>query len=297
MAAVVKVRRRVNPHRAGGRRKKRNPKRHKMTPRQIKFFGTKAQKAGLKRRNKARRHASTGKHKRRRTINPVHRRASTRKHRRRTTNPALLITLGAVNPRKRRKVVARKRHAKKSNPTHRRRRSRNATRVVVTAPRRRNRRIVRHIRRGGRRRNPQLFGASVSTTQMVQAVAGGLVGVAAAKFIPTVLPSQLVSSNLMRTVTTGASAVAVGMLAQKFVKGAFGQAVLFGGLMQTGSVALNAFLPSVASMIGVSGMGELVDARFSIPENPIRMGAPAPVVAVNARAGVSGLNRAFGNAF
>ena len=38
---------------------------------------------------------------------------------------------------------------------------------------------------------------------MGKAVAGGLVGVAAAKFIPTMLPAGLVGSNIMRVIATG----------------------------------------------------------------------------------------------
>ena len=182
-----------------------------------------------------------------------------------------------------------------------RRRSRNATRVVVVAPRRNKRRSTAKRRanprrRTHRRRNPMLMGANVSTTTMAKAVAGGLVGVAAAKFIPTLIPSQFVNSNLMRTIATGVSAFAAGMLAKKVGGNPFGDAVLFGGLMQTGSVALNAFLPGVARTLGITGMGDLVDARFSIPENPLR-GIPAAPAAANANVSMSGIGRAFRPAF
>lgn len=139
------------------------------------------------------------------------------------------------------------------------------------------------------------MGVSVSTTAMAKAVAGGLVGVAAAKFIPTLLPAQFVGSNLMRTLATGASAFAAGMLAKRVGGNPFGDAVLFGGLMQTGSVALNAFLPGIARTLGIAGMGDLVDGRFVVPENPL-LRAPMAVPAANANA-MSGLGRAFKPAF
>jgi hypothetical protein len=138
-----------------------------------------------------------------------------------------------------------------------------------------------------------LMGASVSTTAMAKAVAGGLVGVAAAKFLPTMIPAQFVSSNIMRTLATGVSAYAASLVAKKVAGPQVGDAVLFGGLMQTGSVALNAFLPGVAKTLGI---GELVDGRFVVPENPLRgiMAAPA---AANANVTMSGLSRAFRPAF
>jgi hypothetical protein len=147
-----------------------------------------------------------------------------------------------------------------------------------------------------RYRNPNLFGSRVSTTQMATAVAGGLVGVAAAKFIPTVLPGNLVSSNLMRVIATGVSAFVAGWVAGK-VNRPFGDAVLFGGLMQTGSVLLNAFVPSIGSQIGLSG---LTPGNTMLPYNPFRAGlVPAAAVAgaaPAARAKVAGI-AAFGSPF
>lgn len=331
MATVTRVRRLVaNPRR---RPRKKNIRR-RLTSRQIKFFGSKAQKAALRVRNRAKyghrktvarnRHRPRGRnvaagfydeegifHPIRASHDYSQRRAGETKRKRpakksksrkrkRTSNPALIVTLapGAVNPTKRRKVVARKRKRVSKARSHRRR---NATRVVVTAPRRSNRRRVsrrRNPRRiSRRRRNPQLsFGAGVPMSGTLTAIGGGLVGVAAAKFIPTVLPAQLISSNLMRTISTGVSAFVAGWVAGKVSKG-FGDAVLFGGLMQTGSTALNAFVPSVASALGLSGLGAFADAEFAVPENQIMRGIPGPAPAPVARVNNSGIGRAFGNAF
>jgi hypothetical protein len=109
------------------------------------------------------------------------------------------------------------------------------------------------------------------------------------------LPAQLTSSPIMRVVVTGAVAFGAGFLAGKVSK-PLGDAVLFGGLMQTGSVALNAFLPGIPI-----GLGAFAPAAFGTPDNPIRRGIAAPVESpANAssgmRVGVSGLHRAFGTA-
>ena len=123
---------------------------------------------------------------------------------------------------------------------------------------------------------------------MAKAVVAGLAGMAAAKFIPTMLPSSIVSTNIMRAVATGASAFVAQMLAKMATKdSSISDAVLFGGLMQTGSVALNAFLPGIAASLGLSG---IMDAQWTIPENPLRGGVPAPPAPAN----VSGLAFAYG---
>ena len=122
---------------------------------------------------------------------------------------------------------------------------------------------------------------------MAKAVVAGLAGMSAAKFLPTLVPGNLIQGNLMRTVATGASAFVAQMIAKAVVKDpSVSDAVLFGGLMQTGSVALNAFLPGLASQFGLSG---IMDGHWTIPENPLKR-VPAPAPAAN----VSGLAFAYG---
>lgn len=128
-------------------------------------------------------------------------------------------------------------------------------------------------------------------------VLGGLVGVTAAKLIPGLLPASLMGSPIMRIVVSGASAWAAGMVGAK-VSGPFGNAVLFGGLMQTGSLALNAFVPSIGGQIGLRGLGDIVPGYFPVPQNPIYPGnSPMIAAPTTARTGANGIGRAWGPAW
>jgi hypothetical protein len=308
MATVTKVRRMHNPQRT--RKRRRNAaKRRKLTPRQIKFFGTARQKAGLKAARKRKRTMSG--HRRRsnpttriskRVVhvyrpNPKRRRKANKakRHVRRTRrNPALVLTLGAVNPQRRKSVAQHKRKRRKA--TARRNPSRRRTRIVVaSAPRKHRRRTNprRHARRGHRRRNPQLFGSQLTGANTVKMIGGGLVGVAAAKLLPTLLPAGMVSGNIMRVVVTGASAFVAHYIAKMAKLGdQVSGAVLFGGLMQTGSVALNVLLPN--TLAARFSLGELVASQNPcVPNNPLRA-MPAPTTPGN-RIPVSGLSRSFGS--
>jgi hypothetical protein len=132
-------------------------------------------------------------------------------------------------------------------------------------------------------------------------IGGGLLGVAAAKFLPTLVPDtlQMGGSAVARVVITGASAWIASMVAGK-IPGAghqFADAVFFGGLMQTGSVALNSLLPGFkigGVPVALSGMGELMPGQFSVPQNPLRSLPAAPA---QARVQMNGLQRAYGVAF
>lgn len=335
MATILKVTRLANP-RGGGRRRARMT-----SPKQIAIFGTPAQKAALRRSRAARRvnprrrrNIAAGFHDEDGYFHPI--RASHdyspqragEKRKRKRKNPALVVTLGALNPRHTRSTMATRRRRRNrrsvtvrrtsrgrfarrhSNPKRVYRRRRHNARIVVVAPRRRRRSNPRrHVRRPnarrhnrrhyGRRHNPSLFGQSLTSTGSLKLIGGGLVGVAAAKFLPTMLPAGLANiaggGFLSRVLVTGVSAFAAGWAAGK-VDRAFGDGVLFGGLMQTASVALNALLPGF-SIGGVPiGMGELMPGAFSVPQNPLRL-PPPPPQATGARVTINGLARAYGPAF
>jgi hypothetical protein len=275
--------------------------RKKLSAKQIKFFGTKRQKSALKRKKTS----SAGSKKK----NPVRKNARVTKvksttrrkasvKRRAKRNPApFLITLGAVNPKRRTTMAKRRKKARKVGARRRRRTP------MAMNPRRRRR--VANVRRrsngsrrksyGRRRRNPEAFGINATSSKFMQAVAGGLVGVAATKFIPTLVPMNIIgNNNLMRFVVSVASAIVAGMGAKKLAAGPFADGVLFGGLMQAASVGMNTFLPAgPARALALNGMGEFVDGRFVVPQNPISFASPAPAARIQA----SGLSRSFGTAF
>jgi len=311
MARVLRVTRlAANPRKV--KRRKKNARRHnkrRMSVKQIKIFGTKRQKAALKRSLSAKR---------------AHNRRGAKRHarhtRRRVSNPApIVLTLGATNPKKRRNttVAAKRKHHRRRTAVHHKRRRvahnpkrrrvyhrrrthnkrRRNTRVVVVSP--------RHNRRR-HKRNPSLFGHSLTSKDTLKLIGGGLVGVAAAKFIPTVLPTSVLgsvaTSTIGKVLITGVSAVAAGFLAAKLDKD-FGSGVLFGGLMQTASVGLNAFMPSFSIggvPIALSGMGDLLPGQYAVPQNPIRAAIPPPAPPApppGARITMNGLSRAYGVAY
>lgn len=288
MAAIVRVRRVANPakrRRAGSRRR--------LSPAQIAAgFG------GGRRKSSATRSSSVRRKARRKKSSAS----------RRSSNPALVVTLGPANPSRKKGTTTMARRRRKATTRRRTTRARRRSNPISAAanPRRRRarrramnprRRSVRRISaRRGRRRNPSLFGSTISGGKLMQAVAGGLVGVTATKMIVPALPPQLTGTPLMRSVSSIAVAFGSGWLMGK-VDRDLGSAVLFGGLMQAGSVMLNAFVPSIGGQIALAGLGDYVPAYFSQPENPIMRGyraLPAPA----ASAGVSGIRgRSFRPAF
>lgn len=303
-----------------------------------------AAKAALsrKRNPKKRRVHAVAKRKRvARASNPkrrVVRRKPVARRRKKSSNPAHLVTLGLVNPhsprrgttkRRKKNVMAKtrkRRTTRRASANPRRRARKNSVKVIVrrrrrvraSNPRRRRRATARRSnpvrrRRAGystrrRGRNPQLFGHSVGAFEMAKAVAGGLAGVAITKAVPNMLPAGFGGTPIMNTVISIAVAVAAGMAVKALVKSdpALGDAVLFGGLMQAGSVALNSFLPSVGTVIGLQGLGngvgDIVPGRFPVPMNPIMAGQqqmmlpPPSAPGAHASTGVGAIYNPFGRA-
>jgi hypothetical protein len=286
-----------------------------MSAKQIKHFGTARQKAALKGKRSRARSASSNSH-RPRTM-------------KRSSNPAWVVTLGpAINPHKRSSKtvpVARKRkpHAKRHVTANRKRtrrvaarnpRRRAAHRPRTVARRRRasNPKVIvryrtkkRNARRRGVRhhRNPDLFGARLGSKDSLKLIGGGIAGVAATKFLPTMIPPtmapQLLTTNLGRTAVSFVAAFASGWLASK-MDVRFGQGVYFGGFMQATSVALNAFVPAAYKALGI-GLGDFVPGRFAVPQNPVMVSAGAPSGHLPAPSGsrvtMSGLARAYAPAY
>lgn len=299
----------VNPSRP--RKKRAGKKKRKLSPKQVRIFGTKAQKAALRRKRRPvsaksnpapRRKKATRKRKaarvRVRTVTKIVYR--TKKTKRRKRNPANIVALGLVNPSKGTRKVKRtpKRSTRKSH--------RNPTRVVVRTRRRRisakgRRRSNPSRRRHSSRRNPQLFGKSLNAGEMLKQVLGGLAGVTIARIVPAALPLGGISSNpIGRAVLSAASGYAAGMLARSFAPDLEG-AVMFGGFMYAGATLINSFMPG----IGVS-LGDFVPSANLLPYNGIRSASAAKIAAQTAianasskapggsRMTMSGINRGFG---
>ncbi len=273
MATVSRVRKLVNPSR------RRAPARRKMSLKQKLHFGTARQRTAAKTALRKPRKRAAAKVKRRRS----------------TSNPGVLVTLGPLNParkratrqggkkkttmrRARRKTVRRRRRnvAVAANPIRRRRRVYRRRRNVTAVSNRRRRTYRR------RRRNPDLFGAKVSTTTLMTAAIGGIVGVTMAKLVPPALPAAMVSTPAMRVVATLGTALLGGYVVGQMDL-TLGRGVMFGGLMQTVSQALNAFVPAVGRHVGLGrgrGVGAIVPGGFNTPYNPVKMGVSAPAVMV-----------------
>lgn len=263
MAVIPRVTRVANP-----RRRKNQARRRNLTPKQIKYFGTARQKAALK--NRAQR-ATKKKHSPGRSPGRSGR----------SNNPALVATLGAVNPKERKDHMASKKHRKHnvSAPGHVR--SRNP-----------------HRSRKRRARNP--FDRAASTAMFMKA-AGVLGGVAAAKFIPTLIPASSLgaigNTTLGRVAVSGASAYGAYVLFKRFSSAQFAEGVLMGGLAQTLSVGLNALMPgfrigNVPIGLSGNGLGHLQAAQFPVPQNPLLM-PPAPAAVSPKVTQMSGLRGVF----
>lgn len=239
----------------------------------------------------------------RRLSNPARKRS--RRVSKARKNPALVLTLGAVNPTTKRRVKM----SRRSNP--RRRRSRRAPLINFIAPisRRRNRRrrrrnpvvrTTRHYRRRyGRRRNPLFPG--VTLTQVL----GGLLGVAATRFIGALIPMQITNfagnaSPLVKDLIAGALVAWGGSkMGSGEIKGDLAKGVSFGALMQVASTGVQVFVPALRTYgIGINGLGYMVPANFPVPQNPLGAPAlpPAAGVAGRGRVTTSGIQRAFGTA-
>lgn len=272
MPTILKARRVHNP----GKKKKR------LTPKQIRFFGTKAQKAGLKRKRK-----NSGKRKRQRNFpggSRIHSWSSSKKGkskpikrhvnkgRKRQFNVGEILTAGlAGNPgrkrmtkrknRKHRKSAYKARSRRKNTGRVRRRRSRkNSSPRVVVRYRNRSRR-----RKASRRKNPGSF-LSGKIGKVVGVIAGATV---TALIANNFVPAQF-NTGIMGYVATGIVAFAQGKLVGKVTRNAaLGQDMVVGGLAYLALKVIADFVPSIANMIPLSlrgGMGLIAPSSFYVPQ-------------------------------
>lgn len=300
---VTKVRKLSNPH----GKKRRNPKakaKKRLSPKQIKFFGTARQRAALKRRRKpATRRAAKQ--------NPV----KTVKRRKARRNPAHMITLGFINPQ--RKGTGRKmaKRTKKRNPAAPKRRRRNTTarkaapkrrrrnsNIVMMAPTRRRRTGRRAARRNPSRRtrrNPMPGGGGKGTLELVL---GGLGGVMVGKYVSNMPAlSMLTSSPIGKAMVAGVSGYVAGYAVSRFAgqKG-LGEGVTLGGLLEAVAIVATNYIPGIGGNIG---LGDFVPAQFAVPQNVVTAGQRQMMLAAAAAAPAKGVGAiramqgAFGGAF
>jgi hypothetical protein len=200
------------------------------------------------------------------------------KHKRRASssdrgNPAYMLTLGPMNPKRSNTVAKhRKRKAHRArNVSHARSRSRRGGRKVSVSARSlmalaRGHRHSKNRRHHRRSRNPMATSISLARpASVVQAAIGVLVGVAATRAIVAALPANITANNMYSTIA--AIAVAVGIWwVGSMISPEFGAAAGLGGIAEAGSVALNTFLPQVGSYVS---LGDFVPGRFAVPQNPV----------------------------
>jgi hypothetical protein len=197
-------------------------------------------------------------------------RRATIKARHTRSNPVLL-EFGLLNPRqKRRKSVAKHRRKRRSsNPrrhavarVHHRRRHSNHRR-------RRNPMVNRHHHR--RRRNPMGI-----NKQLIEMAGGVLIGVAASKYLPTLIPVSMLNvipqSSFSVPLVTAVGTVAAGWLAHKFLPMGVAAGVVAGGAALTLSRLLDVVAPaSIAGQLHLAGVGDIVNTQgFAVPDRSMR---------------------------
>jgi hypothetical protein len=151
-----------------------------------------------------------------------------------------------------------------------------------------------------RHRNPSIFGRS-SGKDLLTMTGGILIGVAATKYLPTLLPASITSlgggSPWMGVAITVGGAFAAGWAGRKFVGEPFGDAVMLGGLAQAASQILTIIAPpSLTNALALSGMGDIMAGSFVVPQNPIKAGMPMMLAPVSKTppSGVGAFRGAFG---
>jgi hypothetical protein len=124
-------------------------------------------------------------------------------------------------------------------------------------------------RRSNARKNPfSFFGGPAKPAVVAEAAVGVLAGLAIARAVINMLPASLTSTTLSKTASSIAIAIGEWWLLS-MVSPTFGAAAGLGGIAYAGNSALNAVMPEVGSYTGVSGMGDFVKGRFSVPQNPV----------------------------
>lgn len=212
-------------------------------------------------------------------------------------NPAHMLTLGFLNPHKERSKMPKK--AKRKNTSKARRTYKSKPRRIskMSNPRRKNSFTPKHRRRKNPKGGFSFFGGPARPGKVLEASLGVLVGVAVNKTVVALLPASLTGSSVAATVASFGVAVGQWWLAS-MISPDFGTAVGLGGIANAGSVALNAFIPSVGGYVSLSGMprgmGDFVPGLFAVPENPVTRGANNANITLTGNLGASAYGTAYG---
>lgn len=267
-------------------RRVHNPKRKKrMTAKQIRFFGTKRQRAAL--RSKPKRRKNRARHRnfparsrilswskgRGKAMQVKRHRNSGRRRRARRKNVGEILTasLSGLNPG--RKKMARRR-TRRRRVSNRRRRAYNPRRRRVTVHHRRRRRshnprvVVRYKSRRrsrvrGRRRNPGFLSGKAGK------VVGVLGGAAITGFLSSnFVPAQF-NTGIMGYFATGIVAYAQGKIVGKIAKSSvLGDDMFIGGLAYLALKVISDMVPSIAGYIPFK-LGQIAPSSFYVPQVPV----------------------------
>ena len=280
-----------------GRRRRRNARRT-LSAKQIKFFGTPAQKAALKNSRKRKRNAAA-----RTTMRHARKTFGTRHRRRaRAKNPGDILSL-VLNPGKKGSTMARARRSRSSGRRRNYRRRR-----AVSNPRRRRysmrhhhrtnprRRTYTHHRRHNRRRNAA-GSQTMGLKQGVMFAVGAGVGYFGSKALTQVVMGTSntgMSGYLGNALVTAGLAVAAHMFRGVLGRSA-GIAVASGGLLQLVARIVTDQTPLGQSLQNL-GLGDYQVQNFVTPQRlvdplnsaaieiPSGWGAPPPVAIQTAAA-------------
>lgn len=214
----------------------------------------------------------------RRVVNPFRRSTTVKRRPPKSSasrgNPAYLLTLGPMNPKRSSMAkhrTRRKAHRARKVSNARSRRHNRGTRKVSMSARSlmalaRGHKHRKNPRRHHRSRNPMATSISLQRpAKVIEAAVGVLIGVAATRAIVAALPANITGSTLYSTIAAGAIALGIWWIGS-MVSPEFGAAAGLGGIAEAGSVALNSFLPSVGSYVS---LGDFVPGRFAVPQNPV----------------------------
>lgn len=297
MNRVMRKRSLVN----SGKRKRRRSLRN-MSPKQIKYFGTPAQKAALKHTRKRRRTTNAGK---RHVVRRVSRKRTKVRRRRARRNVGAIYSIGLAalggNPGKRRRRARRRKvtHSKRRNTGgvkkmarrrrrvahHRRRRNAPKVHVVYRSRRRRSyrrrransgyRRRRAYNGRPRRRRNAGRAGGYISGTGSNLKNAFAIIGGGVLTRIATQAALGSKNTGIFGYLGNAVAAFAIGWAANKILKNrGLANMVTIGGFVGLAFRLLQDFTPlgqyvnlqlSGAGKSGDVGIGMITDSTFFVP--------------------------------